>query len=145
MYEREKALLINFNQGAKLHSSHLWSCHEHQYLYEFSYDDEQEKLSFSYGDEQERIIAVVTNRVYVWQKRHCLANIDCLIKFQKRLWKSKSKYQTIFKKKVKHHLIVWRILILGRPLIKWPLTIHSEATTVKYGWTPSFLKSGNPS
>ena len=35
--EQEKALMINFNQGAKLHSSHLWSCHEHQYLNKFSY------------------------------------------------------------------------------------------------------------
>ena len=64
-----------------------------------------------------------TDRVYVWQKRLCLANIDCLITFQKRLWKSKSKYQTIFKKKVKHHLIVWRILILGRALVYANLTI----------------------
>ena len=27
-------------------ASHLWSCHEHQYLYEFSYDDEQEIFCF---------------------------------------------------------------------------------------------------
>ena len=59
-------------------------------------------FAFSYGDEQELIIAVVTNRVYVWQKRLFYQNI----KYQKRLQKSKPKHQTIIKIKAKYHLIV---------------------------------------
>ena len=81
--EREIALLINFNQGAKLHSSHLWSCHEHQYLNEFSYDDEQEIFCFFlWWWTRKSNIDMVADRVYVWQKRDCLTKEKLLEKYQ---------------------------------------------------------------
>ena len=113
--EQEKAILISFNFWWQQNCIYdkgwlVWSRQELSWHYY-----RQEIFFFSYGDEQEKL-TLFGKREIVWQKRHCSANIDCLIKFQKRLRKSKSKYQTIFKKKVKHHLIVWGILILGRAL-----------------------------
>ena len=117
--EQEKAILISFNFWWQQNCIHdkgwlVWSYQELSWHYY-----RQEIFCFFLWWQQEKALLICSegyHRVYVWQKRHCLAKIDCLIEFQKRLWKSKSKYQTIFKKKVKHHLIVWRILILGRAL-----------------------------
>ena len=75
--EQEKALLINFNQGAKLHSSHLWSCHEHQYLYEFSYDDEQEIFCFflwwwTRKRDIDKFQFLMAAKLHSWQRVTCL-------------------------------------------------------------------------
>ena len=75
--EREKALLLNFNQGAKLHSSHLWSCHEHQYLYEFSYDDEQEIFCFflwwwTRKSDVDNFQFLMAAKLHTWQRVTCL-------------------------------------------------------------------------
>ena len=82
--EREIALLINFNQGAKLHSSHLWSCHEHQYLYEFSYDDEQEIFCFflwwwTRKSDIDKFQFLMAAKLHSWQRGTCLVMLKAIM------------------------------------------------------------------